>query len=306
MGRGDREVRAGPARPPPPRQRPPRRRRARAGGAGPRRRRHLVRSRRARRRRARRDLVGPAAARRGPGRQEPGDEARPGAAPAARAAAARDDRHPDREPARRALGDHGPRQSRPARLARVVRPHVREAHRGPRRRARARAAPLDRAALRPPAREGRARGRARAAADHDREGLLPSDRRAGEPLPRHRRPLAATDRGARGPLRPPRRRARDAQPPQAGLQPPGAAGRDRAPARRPLREARAARSAPGRGARGRQVARLHAVPRLRPPRAAPGGAARGERRLLPRTAERPAARRSCWRRSSGRTGRPCS
>ena len=54
----------------------------------------------------------------------------------------------------------------------------------------------DRAAVRPAAREGRPGGRARAAADHDRQGLLQADGRAGEPLPGDGRPLDAADRGA--------------------------------------------------------------------------------------------------------------
>ena len=151
------------------------------------------------------------------------------------------------------------------------------------------------AAVRAPPREGLAGDRARAAADHDREGLLQADRRAGEPLPGDRRPLAGAGRGARGPLRPPRRRARDARPPEAGLQPPGDAADDGPAARRPLRQARAPRRAARRRAAGRQVARLHAVPGLRPARPAPRGAARPERRLLPRPPEREAARRAAGR-----------
>ena len=46
-------------------------------------------------------------------------------------------------------------------------------------------------------REGLARDRARAAADHDREGLLPPDGRAGEPLPGDGRSLAARWRRTR-------------------------------------------------------------------------------------------------------------
>ena len=254
------------------------------------RRRHLVRHRHARRRLPRRDRLGPAAARRGAGRQEPEHEAGARAAPAAGAAAAGDDRHADREPPQRAVGADGHRQPRPARLAGVVRARVRAADRDAQPRRRARAAAVDRAAVHPPPREGRARGRAGAAADHGRQGLLPADGRAGEPVPRDGRPLAAADRGARRPLRPPRRRARDAQPPEAGVQPPRDAGRDRAAARRPLREAGAAAGAAGAGARGRQGARLHAVPGLRPARAAPRGAARPQRRLLPRPPQRAAAR----------------
>ena len=224
-------------------------RRARARRSGPRRRRHLLRHRHPRRRRARRDRLGPAAPRRGAGREEPGDEARAGAPAAAGAAQGGDDRDADREPARRALGDHGHRQPGPARLAGAVRPGVRAADRAVRRRGRARAAALDRGSVRAPPGEGLAGDRARAAADHDREGLLPADRRAGEPLPRDRRPLAGARRGARGPLRPPRRRARDARPPEAGLQPPGDAADDGPAARRPLRQARAPRPAARRRAR---------------------------------------------------------
>ena len=56
--------------------------------------------------------VGPAAPRRGAGREEPADEA-PSRAPADPApAGARAHGHAHREPARRALGDHGPRQPR--------------------------------------------------------------------------------------------------------------------------------------------------------------------------------------------------
>ena len=144
-----------------------------AARARPRRRRHLLRHRHPRRRCARGDRLGPAPPRRGAGRQEPGDEARPGAAAAAGAAEGRDDGHADREPARRALGDHGHRQSGPARLARAVRRRLRAADRAVRGRGGAGAAALDRRAVRAPPREGLARDRAGAAADHDREGLLP-------------------------------------------------------------------------------------------------------------------------------------
>ena len=256
------------------------------------RRHHLVRHRHPRRRLPRRDPLGPAAARRGAGRQEPEHEAGARAPPAARTAAAGDDRHADREPPQRAVGADGHRQPRPARLAGVVRAGVRAADRDAQPRRRPRAAALDRAAVHPPPREGRARGRAGAAADHGQQGLLPADRRAGEPLPRDGRPLAAADRSARRPLRPPRRRARDAQPPEAGVQPPRDAGRDGTAARRPLGKAGAAAGAAGAGAGGRQGARLHAVPRLRPARAAPRGAARPQRRLLPRPPQRAPARSS--------------
>ena len=274
VGRRDPPFRPVAPRAPPPRPQPARRRGARARRTRPRRRRHLLRHRHPRRRRPRRDRVGPAPARRGAGREEPGDEARAGAAPAAGAAPDRDDGDADREPARRALGDHGHRQSRPARLARGVRPRLRPADRAVRRRGDARAAALDRAAVRPPPRQGLAGDRAGAAADHDREGLLQAHDRAGEPLPGDRRPLAGAGGGTRGSLRAPRRRARDARPPEAGLQSPGDAADDGTAARRPLRQARAAgRAAPGRAA-GRQVARLHPVPGLRPARAAPRGAPR--------------------------------
>ena len=120
---------------------------------------------------------------------------------AARAAASRDDGHADREPAQRAVGDHGHRQSRPARSARLVRPHVRAADRGVQRREGAGEIAGDRAAVRAAPREGRAGGGAGAAADHDREGLLPAHGRAGEPLPGDGRPLDAGDRGAARQLR---------------------------------------------------------------------------------------------------------
>ena len=165
-----------------------------------------------------------------------------------------DDGDADREPARRALGDHGHRQPGPARLARAVRPHLRPPDRGVRRRAGARTASLDGAAVHPSPPEGQPRGRARAAEDHDREGVLPPHARAGEPLPRDGRPLDAAHRGARAQLRPPRRRARDAEPAEAGLQPPGDAPRRRAAARRPIRQARAPRRA-ARGDAGRATRR---------------------------------------------------
>ena len=76
----------------------------RRGRPGRRRRRHVVRHRDARHRDARARRVGPAAARRGAGREEPGDEAGACAAPAQRAAAGRDDGHADREPARASSG----------------------------------------------------------------------------------------------------------------------------------------------------------------------------------------------------------
>ena len=77
-----------------------------------------------------------------------------------------------------------------------------------------------RRAVRPPPDEGRARGRPGAPADHDHQGRLQPDGRAGGPLPGCRRPLAAADRAARAPVRPPRRRARDARPAEAALQSP--------------------------------------------------------------------------------------
>ena len=120
---------------------------------------------------------------------------------------------------------------------------LRAADRAVRRRGGAGTAARDRRSVRAPPREGLAGDRARAAADHDREGLLPPDRGAGEPLPRNGRPVDGPRRGARGSLRPPRRRARDARPPEAGLQPPRDAADHRPPARRPLRQARASRTA---------------------------------------------------------------
>ena len=92
--------------------------------------------------------------------------------------------------------------------------------------------------------QGRPRGRAGAAADHDREAAVPAHGGAGEPLPGDRRSLDAADRGARAPVRPARRRARDARAAQAGVQSPGARPPVRPPARRPLGKARAARRAP--------------------------------------------------------------
>ncbi len=112
------------------------------------------------------------------------------------AARARAHRHADREPARRAVGDHGPRQPRVAGLARGVRALVRPPDRGAARRAGARAAALARRPVRPPQGQGRPRGRSRAPADHDREGGVQPHRRAGEPLPRHGRPLDAAHRGS--------------------------------------------------------------------------------------------------------------
>ena len=109
-----------------------------------------------------------------------------------------------------------------ARLARGVRANARPSDRGTAGRPRARAAPLARRPVRAPSGEGCARGRHRAAADHDLEGAVPPDGRAGEPLPRDRRPMDAADRGARAGVRPPRRRSRDARAAEAGLQPPRA------------------------------------------------------------------------------------
>ena len=92
---------------------------------GDRRRDHLVRRRRTRPRDIRAHRLGPADPGRGAGREEPRDEAPPRAPanPAAPGAGAHRDAH--RELARRALGDHGPRQPRSARLATGVRAHVR-------------------------------------------------------------------------------------------------------------------------------------------------------------------------------------
>ncbi len=73
--------------------------------------------------------LGPAAARRGAGHQEPEHEAGAGAAPAAGEAAPGHDGYADREPAERALGADGHRQPRPARLAGVVRADLRAADR---------------------------------------------------------------------------------------------------------------------------------------------------------------------------------
>ena len=218
--------------------------------------------------------LGPADHGRGAGREEPADEARAGVADAAGAAAGRDDGHADREPAERAVGDHGHPQSGPARLARVVQPDVRAADRGGEGRGGAGAAAGGGAAVHPAAGEGRAGGRARPAADHGREGLLQADDRAGEPLPGDGRPLVPADRAARGPVRSPRRGARDARAPEAGVQPPGDADAHGRAARRPLGQAGAAGRAAAGDAGRRQGARLHAVPELRPPRAVPRGEAR--------------------------------
>ena len=92
-------------------------------------------------------------------------------------------------------------------------------------------------------------GRARPAADHGREGLLPADGRAGEPVPGDGRQLAAARRGARRPVRPPRRGARDARAAEAGVQPPGDAGAHGRAARRALGQARAAGRAAARRCR---------------------------------------------------------
>ncbi len=131
----DRALRAVPARASPPRRRPARRRGADRRRARERRRRHLVRHRHARHRRRSR-----------PSRWDRLllDEAQDVKNPATKRARAlrrldarrraRDDRHADREPARRALGDHGHRQPRAARLARVVPAQLRAADRGERRR----------------------------------------------------------------------------------------------------------------------------------------------------------------------------
>ena len=101
-------------------------------------------------------------------------------------------------------------------------------------------------------------------------------------------------RGAPRPLRPARRRAGDAQPAEAGVQPPGDGGRHRPAARRPLRQARpAARAARARAGRG-QGARLHAVPRLRPARAAPRAAARRRASASSTAASTRASGRTCW------------
>ena len=127
---------------------------------------------------------------------------------------------PDREPSRRAVGDHGHRQPGPARLPRALPAHVRTADRGARRQPCARAPAGDGATVHPAPAEGQPRGRARAPRDHRHEGVLPAHARAGEPLPGHRRPLDAADRGARTQLRSPWRGARHAQPAEAGLQSP--------------------------------------------------------------------------------------
>ena len=160
---------------------------------------HLLRHRHARHRHARRRRAGTGccSTRRRTSRTRPTKRARALRRLDARRTA-RDDRHADREPARRALGDHGHRQPGPARLARAG-SSARSRGRS-RRTATSSALERLRAIVQPfilRRAEGRARGRARAAADHDREGLLPADGRAGEPLPGDGRPLAAADRGAR-------------------------------------------------------------------------------------------------------------
>ncbi len=194
VGAGDRPLRSRPARPPPPRAVAPPGDAFVATAGRERRRRHVVRRRDAGRRAALAVRVGPAAPRRGAGREEPADEAASCAAADPAAARARAHGHADREPARRAVGDHGPRQPRVAGLARGVRALVRPPDRGAARRAGARAAALARRPVRPPQGQGRPRGRSRAPADHDREGGVQPDRRAGEPLPRHGRPLDAAHR----------------------------------------------------------------------------------------------------------------
>ena len=183
VGGGGASLRAGPARASASRERPARERGAAPQGERGRRDRHVVRHRDARRRGARGRRLGPADHGRGAGCEEPADEARAGVADAAGAAARRDDGHADREPAERAVGDHGHPQSGAARLARVVQPGDRAADRGGEGRGGAGAAAGGGAAVHPAAGEGRAGGRARPAADHGREGLLQADDRAGEPLP---------------------------------------------------------------------------------------------------------------------------
>ena len=138
----------------------------------------------------------------------------------------RDDRHADREPARRALGDHGHRQPGPARLPRLVRAHVRAADRVVRERRQA----LER--LRSIVQPFILR---RAKDSPEVELELPPItiakdycRLTVEQASLYRATVdrwLPRDRGARRPLRPPRRRARDAQPAEAGLQPPGDAAR---------------------------------------------------------------------------------
>ena len=135
---------------------------------------------------------------------------------------------------------------------------------------------------------------------------VPPDGRAGGPLPGRRRPLAAADRGARAPVRPPRRGAGDARPAEAALQPSRARPADRAPARGTLGQARAARRAARGRARRRQGARLHAVPRLRTARAAPREPARPGGRVLPRRALGASARRAARALRARRTARRSS
>ena len=124
------------------------------------------------------------------------------------------------------------------------------------------------------------------------EGVLPAHARAGEPLPRDRRPLDATDRGARAQLRPPRRRARDAEPAEAGLQPPRDGAR---------RRAARSRGAPG-SSSGSSSCSRRCLPTTRrsSSRSTPASTgivphlttARPRGRLLPRRPRRPAARRA--------------
>ncbi len=292
MGARDRPFRARAARPPPPRAVPPGRRGLCRNGGVERRRGHLVRRRDERCRPARGGRVGPAAARRGAGREESPDEAPPRAASDPAAADAGAHRDADREPAGGALGDHGPGQPRPARHARGVRARPSPA----RSRRDGDAAALER--LRSLVGPFVLR-RAKDAPEVDLE--LPPITITKVPCnltveqaslyTRDGRPLDAAHRASRADVRPPRCGARDARAAQAGLQPSRARRPHRTAARRPLRQARAARRAPRHGSRGRPGARVHAVPRVPTARAAPRHPARPRGRLLPRRALRPRARR---------------
>ena len=241
---------------------------------------------------ARAHRLGPADPGRGTGREEPRDQTPPRASadPAAPCAGAHRDAH--RELARRALGDHGPRQPRAARLATGVRAHVRAPDRGRPRRARARAA----AGLVGPFLLRRAKD----APEVELE--LPPITIAKQPclltveqaslyratvdrwMPRIEEHERQFDR--RGAVL-----AMLGQLKQVCNHPELVLPSGR-PLEGPLREARAARRAPPRRAGRRPFPRLHPVPRLRPSRAAPRRAARRRGRLLPRRAH------------GARTGRP--
>ena len=168
--------------------------------------------------------VGRGRARRGPADQEPRGPHRPGSPAAHRDQPGRPHRHPGREPAVRAVVDHGVRQPGPARVVRPVPRALRRAGRALARPRRRRPPPPRRGAVHAAAHQDRPGHRGRPAPEDRGHRRLHAHPRAGHPLPGGGAHAARPGRPRRG-HRAPRPHPQAAHRPQADLQPPGAVPR---------------------------------------------------------------------------------